>query len=84
MSSIHASVWDVGVQIVRVNCSHVSFQITHTQESMASGVTRNAELEKKIADITAQMESQKGIIEQNNNLFYEKKREKDNLSNERK
>jgi len=51
---------------------------------MASGVTRNAELEKKIADITAQMESQKGIIEQNNNLFYEKKREKDNLSNERK
>lgn len=62
----------------------MSFQITHTQESMASGVTRNAELEKKIADITAQMESQKGIIEQNNNLFYEKKREKDNLSNERK
>lgn len=30
------------------------------------------------------MESQKSIIEQNTSTFYERKREKDNLSNERK
>lgn len=51
---------------------------------MESGGQRTIELEHKITGITEQMEVQKGIIEKNQTLFYEKKREKDNLSNERK
>ena len=51
---------------------------------MAADIRRNEELDKKIREISEQMDSQKAIIEQNNTLFYEKKREKDNLSNERK
>lgn len=51
---------------------------------MESADRRHTELEQKIAQISEQMESQKSIIEQNTSTFYEKKREKDNLSNERK
>ena len=59
-------------------------QITHTRESMAADSKRSEELQKKIREINEQVDSQKAIIEQNNSLYYEKKREKDNLSNERK
>ena len=51
---------------------------------MAADSKRSEELQKKIREINEQVDSQKAIIEQNNSLYYEKKREKDNLSNERK
>lgn len=51
---------------------------------MGTGEQRKIDLEHKITGITEQMEVQKGIIEKNQTLFYEKKREKDNLANERK
>lgn len=51
---------------------------------MESAEKRHTELEKKTSQISEQMESQKSIIEQNTGTFYERKREKDNLSNERK
>ena len=43
---------------------------------MATGERRRAELEKKISEITEQMESQKAIIEQNSSSYYERKRDR--------
>jgi len=59
-------------------------QIQRLEESLADGENKDRELERKTTEINQEMEKQKATIDQNNQVYMEKKREKDNLANERK